>query len=272
MLQSSSRFVFIALVIILIVLPVISQETISQLDMTLTASMSATATVTPSSTPEITPEVTMEVSPSPTATITIEASAEITEIPAEVTAPAESTESAEITEAVEVTEEVLSPTEAPATEILATATLGTIPMEVLNGSVQYQSRTEHSGIVIQIFTQDNRLLSAAETNSKGIFSVAVPAEENYIVLVQAPLHRSIRLIAEAGIGLPPLVMAGGDLNGDGCINYADMDTLLASYDRANTPETDINADGKSDLSDLAILTGNFDADCGIVAESTEAVE
>jgi hypothetical protein len=273
MLQGSSRFIFLALVIILIVLPVISQETNFQVDMTLTASVSPTASMTPSPTTTIA-EITPELSLSPSPTIPSEVTVEVTDAPvAENTA----TESAELhlpetTDAVEVTQEIVIPSETATSEILATATIGAIPMEILLGSVEYQNRKDHSGIRIQIFTEGDVFLSEAESNAEGIFSLAVPAEESFIVLIEAPLHRAIRLLAEPNIGLPPLVLAGGDLDGNGCINFADMNQLISHYESANSPETDINADGQSNSSDLAILTGNLESACELIGETPQAVE
>jgi hypothetical protein len=272
MLQGSSRFIFLALVIILIVLPVISQETNFQVDMTLTASMSPTASMTPSPTATNT-EIIPELSPSPTATIPSEVTAEVTEILGEGSTTTESAEIQlpETSEAVEVTQELITPIETATSEILAAATIGAIPMEILLGSVEYQNRKDHSGIRIQIFTEGEVFLSEAQSNAEGLFSVAVPAEEGFIVLIDAPLHRTIRVLAEPNIGLPPLVLAGGDLDGNGCITFADMNQLLASYDSANSPETDINADGQSNSSDLAILTGNLESACELI-ETPQAVD
>jgi hypothetical protein len=77
----------------------------------------------------------------------------------------------------------------------------------LLGSVQYQSHTEHSGISVKVLTRGNVLLSFVETNGQGTFSIAVPAEEAFILLLEAPLHRRIRLQLEPNISLPTLMMA-----------------------------------------------------------------
>lgn len=310
MFQRFNLIIFTILLMILIVVPVISQDQIAQVTLSPspTLSPSFTPSMTPSETPSITPssteimlEFTATPSPSPSETqaeVTAELSPEVTEIStdftetaapetsSEVTAEAteaiaeteevvatetvERTEAVEVTEAVEETEAV---TEA-VTESMATvtATPGAYVLKVLRGQVRYQNRAEQTGISVAVLTLDGVLLSLTETNARGVFSIAAPAEVSFVLLIEAPLHRSLRLNMNPDEELPRLVLAGGDLNGDSCINHADMDLLLGNYERENSPISDINANGITDLSDLAILTGNFDGSCGVVAESTQEAQ
>ena len=46
----------------------------------------------------------------------------------------------------------------------------------------------------------------------------------------------------------------GDLNGDGCVDAADLGTLFAAW---GTPAGDLNGDGTTDASDMGILLGNW---------------
>jgi hypothetical protein len=51
----------------------------------------------------------------------------------------------------------------------------------------------------------------------------------------------------------------GDLNGDGCVDLADLGILLASYEI--DAGGDLDGDGDTDLSDLGILLANWGAGC-----------
>jgi hypothetical protein len=124
--------------------------------------------------------------------------------------------------------------------------------------------------MVSVWDLDGALLSVTETNARGVFSLPAPADRDFVLLIEAPLHRSLRLELSPNAPLPPLVLAGGDLNADDCVNRADMDILLANYEQADSATSDINSDGLTDLSDLAILTGNYEASCGLLPESTEA--
>lgn len=268
--------------IILAALPALSQEATEVLTATaspsmlvevtpeLTAELSSTAipTLTPSPSPTAIPlEVTAEVTAEATEALA-ESTAEVTEYPVESTAEATETSSAapESTNAFEVTAEVTEAAESTAT---ASPALD-IDLMVLRGEVQFQNRPEHSRILIRVLTLDGQLVSEAESNERGVFSLPAPAEMPFILLIEAPLHRAIRLELLPSDAMPSVILAGGDLDNDGCINDSDMQALLLHYGFADTPTTDINADGRTDLADLAILTGNFSRDCGVLAESTES--
>ncbi|MFG0252462.1 MAG: CRTAC1 family protein [Phycisphaerales bacterium JB038] len=55
------------------------------------------------------------------------------------------------------------------------------------------------------------------------------------------------------------VVIPGDLNGDGCVDQADLGILLAAY---NTDDGgDLDGDGDTDQADLGILLGNYNAGC-----------
>jgi hypothetical protein len=291
--HSFTQFIVIILLVIIIVLPVISQEVTPEVD------VSSSPTLSPTPTASLTPSIEHSVnagmqerSPTPSPTIA-EITAEITpELTASSEETAESTEveattaAAEMTEAAEATEVVAATEGVEATEVveltaevsetsaalIGTATPGGYTLRVLNGEVHYQNRTEQTGITVSVFDTHDVLLSVAETNTRGVFSIAVPADADFILLIEAPLHQSIRLEMLPGEALPSLTLFGGDLNNDDCINQDDLDLLLADYETIDSPESDINADGNTNLSDLAILTGNYQAECSNSAESAETEE
>jgi hypothetical protein len=59
--------------------------------------------------------------------------------------------------------------------------------------------------------------------------------------------------ARFAVGVP------GDLNGDGCVDQADLGILLASY--GVDDGGDLDGDGDTDQADLGILLGNYGAGC-----------
>ena len=71
---------------------------------------------------------------------------------------------------------------------------------------------------------------------------------------------SVRIIADVNLGgvsmtgayVPDSVF--GDLNGDGCVDAADMGILLGAW---GTPAGDLNGDGTTDAADMGILLGNW---------------
>jgi hypothetical protein len=314
------------LIIVLITIPVISQEVTQtpELSLTPTPTITLTATPTPAassmveSTPELiatmtpsseitleaSPEATIEMTIEPEITATLELATEILELTLEVTSEitpevitSEATQNIvemtpEVTQVSSETTPEMTPESSEATpemtpesseatpemtqEIIAissitpTATPGGIPLIVISGLIQYQSRSSHEDIEIHILNMQNVLLSVAQTNESGIFTVPIPAQEAFLLIADAPLHRRLEVIIEPHTILPALTLIGGDLNDDNCINQNDINLLLMAYERINSVQTDINADGITDLSDLAILTGNYDGSCQILAPEITA--
>jgi hypothetical protein len=213
-------------------------------------------------TAEVSPDIDVILpvfSPSPEITVavtqpeaTVEVTAEITEV-VEVTPEV----TAEITEVIEVTPEVTEEIIVPTVSSLMTATPGGMALRFVQGIVTYQNRASSAGIEVMIWSDDDVLLSVATTNESGIYSVPVPVDQPYWISVDGELHQAARLRVEIDQSVPPLTLAGGDLDDDGCIGAADLDMLIQKYDLAQTPASDINADGSTNLSDLAILTGNY---------------
>lgn len=52
----------------------------------------------------------------------------------------------------------------------------------------------------------------------------------------------------------------GDVNGDGSVNLADLNLVLANFG-ATTPNGDANGDGVVNLADLNLVLANFGTDC-----------
>lgn len=129
--------------------------------------------------------------------------------------------------------------------------------------VVYQNRPpDHAGIMVGLWLDDQTQIAAAESDATGQIELSMPAG-NYWLRIDAPLHRrhTIQLqVSEPMPELPVMVLAGGDLNDDGCILPDDLALMLGVLNE-DTAAFDINNDGATDASDLAIVSGNIDPTC-----------
>lgn len=194
----------------------------------------------------------IEVSPSSFLDHTLTApTGEATYTPTAHLTPFETT-TPEITETVET---VLT-TASTASET-ATSSLVPFPLRLVVGTAQYQSRvTNHLGIEIIILDANRNLVASSTTNSDGAYEVAVPVEDFFWLIVQSPLHRRFELGIWPEETLPVVILAGGDIDRDGCINAIDLALLTTEFGITNST-TDITGDGLTDASDLAVLAGNY---------------
>lgn len=157
-------------------------------------------------------------------------------------------------------------------EVQPTATLGGAALRFVTGRAAYQNRLpDQSGIHVQVLDAALNLIGTATTDAQGVFAVAAPSADFYWLVVTAPLHRSVTLPMYPGDALPDMILAGGDFNQDGCVGPSDLAVLVGALDVAGSPATDITGDGLTDVSDLAIVTGNYQPDCEpVVTETPEA--
>lgn len=232
----------------------------------------STVDPTPELTPELTPEVTSALTEVPTEEVTLEQTAEMTpEVTAEITeivvpslTPTPPMEQPEATAALP------SPTPTPLLSVTPTVTPGGAALRFVQGVVTYQNRETQIGIRVQITAEDGSLVSVGDSNAAGVYSLPAPADAPYRIIAEAPLHlRVVQLVPEGQVPAA-MVLRGGDLNADGCIAQEDIDVILLAFDGRIAPSAaDITGDGITDLADLAILTGNFDAACEPAPETTE---
>lgn len=228
-----------------------------------------TVEVTPEA--EITVESTADALPTPTL---LESTAEVTDevlssspTPDTGTITPTGTSLAEIT--AEVTETIIPmATLEPVISVTPTATLG-VPMVFIQGAAFYQNHLpDHSDIEIRVFDESLALLSVAYTGVDGVFTIAVPSNSFYWLVADAPLHRAITLAVQPGFDLPDILLAGGDLNDDGCIDMVDVQLITTVLNESvSDTRADINGDDLVDVIDIAILTGNFEATCNEVIEA-----
>lgn len=148
-------------------------------------------------------------------------------------------------------------------EMLTTSTVKpNIELMLVNGWASFQNRQpDNAGILVEVRSADGQLWASTVTDAHGSYSVLVPADMPLRFVFIAPLHRINAVIRQPYEDAPPVILAGGDLNGDGCIGDKDIAILTAYFNQLNTPYSDINGDNRTDIADLAILTGHYDSAC-----------
>ncbi len=220
-----------------------------------------------------TPSPTLTETPAPTETPTAEITSETTAEPAPTsfdqdTPPDTPTETLAATDSPTLTETATS-TGTPAITETATDT-PTAPaaptverlMLAVQGTAHYQNRQPNdAGIRVSILDTQRVPLMLTVTDAAGQYAALIPANEAYWLLVEAPLHRRTVVLIQPGEVLPEVVLAGGDLNQDGCVGPSDITLLTARFDALNSPETDVTGDGMTEAADLAVLAGNFETTC-----------
>ncbi len=167
----------------------------------------------------------------------------------------------------DITNDTLTATIPSEGEMTAEATSATLDnhLTLVSGRVIYQNRLPNdSGIVIEVWSANHQQLAVAISDDNGGYTVHVPNDEPLRFVFKAPLHRMNAFILQP-LEVPPLmILAGGDLNQDGCIGEQDVAILKAYFNQSNTPYSDINGDNLTDIADLAILSGNYDAMCELI--------
>jgi hypothetical protein len=159
---------------------------------------------------------------------------------------------------------------------MPTATLGGRALQFVTGRATYQNRLpDQSGIEVQVFDEALNLVGVAQTDSQGVYAVAVPSDAFYWLVMDALLHRQQIIPIQPGELLPEVILAGGDFNNDGCVGPSDLAALVSALDVPGSAATDVTGDGITDVSDLAIVTGNYEPGCEPaetpVPEATTAV-
>lgn len=146
--------------------------------------------------------------------------------------------------------------------VMPTATLGGMALQFVSGRAVYQNRQpDQSGIEVRVLDEALNLIGVAYTNNQGVYAVAAPSNAFYWLVVDAPLHRQQTIPVQPGQQIPDVILAGGDFNKDGCTGPSDLAVLVSALDVPDSFATDVTGDGITDVSDLAIVTGNYQPDC-----------
>jgi hypothetical protein len=250
---------------------------------TLSPDPTYTATIEPTITEvdTATPFSTLDTSPSPTFPPTLESSTiEVTpettsELPTAFFTVTPITQLA--TETVETT--IVAPTFTAIPSISPTVTLAPMPTEtvelstiVIAGRAVYQNHSDdNSGIQISVFDIDENLIGVTQTDANGQYTLNVPGQSSYQVVFEAFLHQRILLTVSDRESPSDIVLAGGDLDADGCIGQLDMALFTSLFNSPSVHLGDITGDGVIDASDFAILAGNYQNSCPSIEPTPTAI-
>ncbi|MFN2128998.1 MAG: clostripain-related cysteine peptidase [Anaerolineae bacterium] len=124
----------------------------------------------------------------------------------------------------------------------------------VRGTARLQGRSVHSGV--QIVAQPGG--ATATTAADGAFSIAVtvPSTISAGCAGYLPVQWAVPVPPDPVLTFDPVMLLGGDANGDRTINILDIVYIGANLGRAD-PQADLNADGMVDILDIVIAAGNF---------------
>ncbi len=125
----------------------------------------------------------------------------------------------------------------------------------------------HSAAGTQVRTIQSGTSTTATEDLRARFGLGADEEIDWIDVVWPRLgslaERTQRFdgpfLPNQVLTLASSVAIPGDLNGDGCVDQADLGILLAAYNQ--TDAGDLDDDGDTDQADLGILLGNYNAGC-----------
>lgn len=131
-------------------------------------------------------------------------------------------------------------------------------MRTWRGTVTLQGRDQHGGINIFMSSQPCGAATFSQpittTNASGNFEITT-TESYQCFKADNPLYLSARQpLTNSEIG--PVMLKGGDVDGDGVINIIDIAALARNFE-TNNPAFDLNADGIIDIFDLVLAASNF---------------
>jgi hypothetical protein len=238
--------------------------------LTETPTLTLTPTETPAETETLAPTVDSPTATLPGETATAEVTAELPAMtatinPLTVTATETPTETptVDLTLVSATPTETATATETPTETPTLTPTLER-PMRAIQGTATYQNRQpDQSGIILTVLDSLHIPFNIAVTDAQGVYVIIVPEGEPYTLIVSAPLYQRVELQMEPDQPIEPIVLMGGDLDNDTCINAVDLGMLTVQFGDVASVGGDINGDGLTEAADLAILSGNYDPQCGL---------
>lgn len=131
----------------------------------------------------------------------------------------------------------------------------------ITGVVQYALAADHAGISVRLTLPDGSTRDAV-TDAAGAFQFDQVSAGSYTLEARAVSSLAIAttFTLEAGqtFALPPAILPGGDVNADGRIDLADAAMIAANFNGpASVIQTDLNRDGWVDISDLALVGAQY---------------
>ena len=127
----------------------------------------------------------------------------------------------------------------------------------VSGTVEVQGSASNAGVTVQLG------LDTVVTAADGAFSFSDVPIGIYIVLAETPGYLTARSVALEVFTTDPvdtglLVVLAGDVNDDGMVDSDDFDSIAAELGNSppRNPVVDYSGDGKVDVLDLVLATGN----------------
>ena len=133
----------------------------------------------------------------------------------------------------------------------------------INGVVKYQSRSEHTGISVQLVASD-AVIAEASTDAEGLYQFGEVPPGTYQVLVTAPQHlpalrEALLETPEQMLELSEVMLVAGDVDNSQAIDILDAGLIGANFDMEGSlfPDADLNSDGIINIMDLVLVGRNF---------------
>lgn len=136
--------------------------------------------------------------------------------------------------------------------------------ERVQGTVRLQGRTAYGGTTLLLVGPTT---TSTVTGSDGSFSFSNILPGEYVLTAQRQGWLCSQLPIGLGVGqtlsVPPALLWGGDVDGNGVVNIFDLVFVAGSYGLPATvePRADLNGDGEIGLSDLVLVGYNFGNQC-----------
>jgi hypothetical protein len=131
---------------------------------------------------------------------------------------------------------------------------------LFKGTVLLQGRTAHAGT--SIFLKEAACSGpisdqvAVVTGDDGYFEIMSDPGRVYqcLQVFHTGYLRGQKVLPDGHMGT--IILPAGDVTQDNLINSSDLDSVSARYHSAETT-ADLNADGKVDILDLSLVSGNY---------------
>jgi Carboxypeptidase regulatory-like domain/Dockerin type I domain len=172
--------------------------------------------------------------------------------------------------ATDVPTATVTHTPEPTPTLVPTATFTPPPTPVpdsssVRGVLTYQSRTDHSGIKVELYTTSGQFLSETATASNGSFAFSAVPAGDYVVQATAAGHLALQHAAlvtndRLGFDIGSHTLKAGDTDGNQAIDLADAAFIGGNFNVPAPPApntADLNRDGFINIRDLALVGGNF---------------
>lgn len=150
-------------------------------------------------------------------------------------------------------------TEAPITFTPLETTMPTSTPDMATGTITGRVLAGKP-VTLDLFTQDNGVVTSVAANAHGTFSLTAPAGTYNIVAHASGFLSAMGPITVAGgsTSVKPMInLLAGDIDNNFMIDQLDAMTIGMNYNRPDPSAADLNNDGIINVLDLELLAGNY---------------